>query len=217
MILPGLTIASLGAVKTVLLFSWKPDPRELDGQPIALTDHSATSVALLDLLCRERYHVRPEFRVRPQNLAAMMAECEAALVIGDAALVEGTTHRMLINSKGETARPYVFDLGDEWIKLTSLPFVFALWAARKDALDALATNRVHEALLASKDDGKNALDSLAQAYAPRLGLPVGVCARYLRDLRYDLTDWDREGLEKFLDLALGTERMPLEYLELITA
>src|SRR5690348_11100213 len=46
-ILPDLGIASLGAVKTVLLFSWACDMRDLGGQSIALTDHSATSVALL--------------------------------------------------------------------------------------------------------------------------------------------------------------------------
>ena len=211
-VLPGLTIASLGAVKTVLLFSWKPDPRELDGLPIALTDHSATSIALLEVLCRERYRIAPDFRLRPQHLAQMMAECEAALVIGDAALVEGAARRMLINPQGETARPYVFDLGDEWLKHTSLPFVFALWAARREAVEELAAYGVHGALLQSKADGQAALDQLARAYAPRLGLPVGVCARYLADLRFDLTEWDREGLECFLDRALGAERTPLEYL-----
>jgi chorismate dehydratase len=216
-ILPGLTIASLGAVKTVLLFSWKPDPRELDGLPIALTDHSATSVALLQLLCRERYSIAPEYRTRSQNLAQMMAECEAALVIGDTALVEGAARRMLINPQGETARPYVFDLGDEWLKHTSLPFVFALWAARREAVEELLAYHVHEALLQSKADGQASLDQLAQAYAPRLGLPVGVCARYLADLRFDLTEWDREGLECFLNRTLGPDRPPLQYLEAVPA
>jgi chorismate dehydratase len=204
-------------VKTVLLFSWKADPRELDGLPIALTDHSATSAALVELLCRERYGIRPDYRVRPQNLAAMMAECEAALVIGDAALIEGTARRMLITPQGETARPYVFDLGDEWLKHTSLPFVFALWAARREAIEALLANRVQEALQASKCDGVASLDHLARAYAPRLGLPVGVCARYLHDLRFDLTEWDREGLERFLDHTLGADRPALEYLEAVAA
>ena len=115
LILPHLGIASLGAVKTVLLFSWKPDPHELAGQPIALTDQSATSVALLQLLFRERYHADADWRTRPQNLAVMMQDCQAALVIGDAALVEGSQHRMLITPEGDTARPYVFDLGDEWL------------------------------------------------------------------------------------------------------
>src|SRR5688572_11088710 len=65
-VLPGLSIASLGAVKTVLLFSWASDMRDLDGQSIALTDHSATSVALLKVLCRERYNINPTFTVTKQ-------------------------------------------------------------------------------------------------------------------------------------------------------
>ncbi|RXM21931.1 hypothetical protein EO238_26470, partial [Citrobacter sp. AAK_AS5] len=56
-VIPGLGIATLGAVKTVLLFSWMPDPAELDGCTIALTDHSATSVELLKALCRQRYDI----------------------------------------------------------------------------------------------------------------------------------------------------------------
>lgn len=214
-ILPGLGIASLGAVKTVLLFSWKPDPRELAGQPIALTDHSATAVALLKLLFRERYSVEAEWRTRPQNLAAMMNECQGALVIGDAALVEGSQHRMLINPNGETARPYVFDLGDEWLKHTGLPFVFALWAARRAAVPELLALDIPQILSASTADGLEAIDTLAAAYAPRLGLPVGVCARYLLDLRYQLTDWDMEGLRTYLDAVLGKERQQLEFLEVV--
>ena len=212
-ILPGLGIASLGAVKTVLLFSWKPDPRELANQPIALTDHSATAVALLKLLFRERYMVEADWRTRPQNLAAMMNECQGALVIGDAALVEGCQHRMLINPLGETARPYVFDLGDEWLKHTGLPFVFALWAARRAAVPELLALNIPQTLSASTADGLEAIDTLAMAYAPRLGLPVGVCSRYLHDLRYQLTDWDMEGLKTYLDAVLGEERQPLEFLE----
>ncbi len=213
MIIPQLGIASLGAVKTVLLFSWKPDPHELVGQPIALTDQSATSVALLQLLFRERYHADADWRARPQNVAAMMSECQGALVIGDAALVEGSQHRMLITPTGETARPYVFDLGDEWLKHTGAPFVFALWAARRAALPELLALDIPQALNDSTTDGLNALDALASAYAPRLGLPVGVCARYLRDLRYRLTDWDYDGLKSFLDSTLGANRTPLEFLE----
>ena len=212
-ILPGLSIASIGAVKTVLLFSWKPDPLELAGQQIDLTDHSATSVALLKLLFRERYEADADWRTRPQNLAAMMNECQAALVIGDTALMEGNQHRMLITPSGETARPYVFDLGDEWLKHTGLPFVFALWAARRAALPELLALDIPQALHDSTGDGLAAIDTLATAYAPRLGLPVGVCARYLRDLRYSLTDWDLQGLNTYLDSALGKDRPPLEFLE----
>jgi len=219
-VLPGLSIASLGAVKTVLLFSWASDIRDLDGQRIALTDHSATSVELLKVLCRERYHIHPTFTVTQQHLPTMLAEHQAALVIGDDALVEGALHRPLSqpvfspspNGRGEAVLrpeesgglPYTFDLGDEWLKMTGLPFTFAVWAARKDRAPLMAEAGVFDALYASTEAGltEAARDHLAAAYAEKLALPVGICRRYLRDLRYHLTGNDLAGLKRFLELAL---------------
>jgi chorismate dehydratase len=204
-ILPGLGISSLGAVRTVLLFSWAADMRELDGQSIALTDHSATSVALLKVLCRDRYQIQPTFTVTQQHLPSMLAEQQAALVIGDDALVEISAPRSLPHPTTGTATiPFVFDLSDEWLKMTGLPFTFAVWAARKDRLEALRQANVMQALYESTEVGLSeaARDTLAQGYAGRLGLPAGVCRRYLRDLRYRLTEEDRAGLRLFLELAL---------------
>lgn len=202
-ILPGLSIASLGAVRTVLLFSWAADIRDLDGQTIALTDHSATSIALLEVLCRERYHIQPRFEMTRQHLPSMLAEHEGALIIGDDALVEGTAHRALSHATGWNL-PYIYDLGDEWLKMTGLPFTFAVWAARRDRAAALESAGVFEALYASTEAGlsESARDQLAAAYAARLGLPAGVCRRYLRDLRYHLSEEDRAGLKLYLELAL---------------
>lgn len=227
-VLPGLSIASLGAVRTVLLFSWAADMRDLDGQSIALTDHSATSNALLQVLCRERYHIEPHFTVAKQHLPSMLAAHQGALVIGDDALVEGTLHRALIppdvaasvlspqssvlpipNSELGTrhsvlSTPFIYDLGDEWLKMTGLPFTFAVWAARKDRAHELDAAGVFDALYASTEIGltDETRDRLADAYAARLGLPAGVCRRYLRDLRYHLTEDDLAGLRLFLELAL---------------
>jgi len=219
-VLPGLSIASLGAVRTVLLFSWAADIRDLDGQSIALTDHSATSIALLKVLCQERYHIHPTFTVTQQHLPSMLAEHQGALVIGDDALVEGTLHRpqcqplrspslrsgegCALVARGGWGLPYVFDLGDEWLKMTGLPFTFAVWAVRKERAPLLAEAGVFDALYASTEAGlvDAARDQLADAYATRLGLPAGVCRRYLRDLRYHLTEDDLAGLKRFLELAL---------------
>lgn len=212
-ILPRLSIASLGAVRTVLLFSWASDIRDLDGQTIALTDHSATSVALLDVLCRERYGIQPRYVTTPQHLPSMLAEHQGALVIGDDALVEGTVHRALSSPAG-WGLPYIYDLGDEWLKMTGLPFTFAVWAARRERAAALEAAGVFDALYASTEAGlrEDARDALAQTYAVRLGLPVGVCRRYLRDLRYRLTEDDRAGLKRFLELALdGFDWARLEF------
>lgn len=212
-ILPGHSISSLGAVKTVLLFSWRPDMRELDGETIALTDHSATSVALLQVLCRERYGIRPRFVTMPQDLPRMMQQASAALVIGDTALVESFLHRELPRGDFSYGRPTIFDLGDEWLKLTGLPFTFAVWAARRDSVEQLLSLDVPRALQASKTAGVAHLHDIATAYAPSLSLPTGVCARYLRDLRYDLTENDLEGLTTFLEMALPTPSPGLTFLE----
>lgn len=212
-VLPHLSIASLGAVKTVLLFSWAADMSDLDGQSIALTDHSATSIALLKVLCRERYHVEPEYTVTRQHLPSMLAEHQGALVIGDDALVEASHHRALSSPDG-WALPFIYDLGDEWLKMTGLPFVFAVWAARKDRAQALADAGIFDALYESTAAGstEDARNTLSQAYAARLGLPAGVCRRYLRDLRYHLTDDDLAGLKLFLELAIdGFDWKRLEF------
>ena len=88
-VIPDLGIATLGAVKTVLLFSWMPDPAELDGCTVALTDHSATSVELLKTLCRERYGIAPRWRVTPQNPEEILTPASGAPLLGDVAVTAG--------------------------------------------------------------------------------------------------------------------------------
>lgn len=198
LLIPGLSIATLGAVNSVLLFSWHADPRELDGLPVALTDHSATSINLLRVLCERHYEIAPEWRTMPQDLDTMLRECAGALLIGDRALSEGVLRRHV----GRRGLPYLFDLGDEWLKLTGLPFTFAVWAARRDRADEVRAAGLAEALYAAKDTGLARIDEIALDYAPRLGLPAGVCAKYLRDLRYHLDQADLAGLRTFLGFAL---------------
>ena len=200
LVVPDLSIATLGAVSSVDLFSWRPDPRELEGAVVALTTDSATSVNLLRVLCERHYLITPEWRDMPPDLDTMLDICEAALLIGDKALIEATLRRRL----QERGLPYCFDLGDEWLKLTGLPFTFALWCVRRDRAEEVAAAGIVPAIHAAKTEGMRHIDAIAAAYAPRLGLPAGVCAKYLRDLRYDLTDADLEGLRTFLRWAVPT-------------
>lgn len=197
-ILPNLSIATLGAVKTVVLFSWIPDPRELNDCHIALSDESATSAELVKLLARHFWRIKPRYSTEPQDLSQMMRRASAALLIGDGALVESAHHRE-IPGRGQ---PYAFDLGDEWLKWTGLPFVFAVWAARREALPLIRELGIVPALYETKAEGLVHIPQIAQAYAPRLGLPVGVLTKYLYDLRYDLSAPDLSGLLTYLTLAL---------------
>jgi chorismate dehydratase len=189
-LLPDLAISCDGPVRSVALFSRQTVGR-LDGRTVLLSASSRTSVALLELLCRDVWKIRPklaEARAEAQDLEALAGlPHEAVLVIGDAALklVAAGTY------------PYRYDLGEEWKRWTGLPFVFAVWAARRVASPA-AVQRGHQALLASRAWGLAHLDTLAQDAARSTGLAPGVCREYLSGLDYAFGDTHRAALTNFL-------------------
>jgi chorismate dehydratase len=198
LLMPHLSVSAHGRVDSVMLFSWRADWRELDGGSIALTDHSATSVELTRLLAERRYGARPRYVTAPPDLEAMLAEHDAALLIGDVALREGWQRREI----GGCGRPFVFDLAAEWQAWTGLPFVFAVWAARADRVEAVRAAKVARLLRESTKRGLADLPRLAAEASERLGVPEAVCADYLRLLDYDLTERELEGLRLFLEMAV---------------
>src|SRR2546421_421588 len=134
-LLPDLAISCDGPVRSVALFS-RRTVGQLDGRTVLLSASSRTSVALLELLCGDVWKVRPHFaeaRAEASDLDALEGlPHDAVLVIGDAALLLAARH----------AYPYRYDLGEAWKRWTGLPFVFAVWAARR-AVDRAAADRVH--------------------------------------------------------------------------
>jgi chorismate dehydratase len=198
LLIPRLSVAAHGRVDSVLLFSWQDDWRALDGHSIALTDQSATSIELVKALSSNRHHVTPTYALAPGDLDAMLATHEAALLIGDRALVERHARRE-VAGRGV---PHVFDLAAEWHAWTGLPFVFAVWAARAERVEALRASGIVARLRASKDWGLAHLDAIAAPYAERLGLTPAVCAAYLRLLDYELGPRDLVGLRTFLEMTV---------------
>jgi len=195
---PGLSVAAHGRVDSVMLFSWHADWRELNGHSVALTNHSATSVELTRLLAERRYGAQPTYATMSPDLDAMLAQHDAALLIGDIALRENYLRREIAGR----GRPYVFDLAREWQEWTGLPFVFSVWAARLDRADAVREARVVELLRDSTARGLADLPRLAEESAARLDLSIDLCADYLRLLDYELSERDLEGLRRFLELTI---------------
>jgi chorismate dehydratase len=189
-LLPDLAVSSDGPVRSVLLFSRRP-PEELEGGRVLVSTSSRTSVLLLDLLARERWGIAIESvpaPAEPGDLGRLAGvPHDAVLVIGDAALHLGARN----------AYPYVVDLGEAWRAWTGLPFVFAVWAARRDA-DRSAVRDVHRALLASRTWGLAHLSELADLAAERTGVARDVCAEYLSGLDYGLSYRHLAGLTDFL-------------------
>ncbi|MGH7672688.1 MAG: menaquinone biosynthetic enzyme MqnA/MqnD family protein [Gemmatimonadales bacterium] len=188
-LLPDLAVSCDGPVRSVALFSRRPVSR-LDGKTVLLSASSRTSVALLELLCRDVWKIRPRFaeaRAEVQDLGALAAlPHEAVLVIGDAALT--------LAARG--TYPHRYDLGEAWKRWTGLPFVFAAWAARRVA-DPAAVRRTHQALRASRAWGLAHLDLLADAAARSCNVPRATCLQYLGGLDYAFTDKHLAGLTDF--------------------
>ena len=188
-LLPDLAITCDGPVHSVVLFSKKPIV-ELSGSTVLLSASSRTSVLLLELLCRHRWGIRPQYataRAEAPDLDRLAAlPHEAVLVIGDAAL----------HLSSRSVYPVQVDLGQEWKAWTGLPFVFAVWAARRDA-PAARVSAVHERLLESRAWGLAHLDELAVAAARDTGVGESVCRAYLADLDYALSYRHLAGLTDF--------------------
>lgn len=208
-LLPDLAISSDGPVRSVILFSRRP-PAELGGARVLLSSSSRTSVLLLELLARERWGVTLDTAVaatEPGDLRALAAQPhDAVLVIGDGAL--------LLRAAGNYQ--YAVDLGDEWKKWTGLPFVFAVWAARRDAGRA-AVRRTHEALLASRSWGLAHIAELAEQASRVADVDAGDCVEYLSGLDYGLTYQHLAGLTHFLGRLAGLGHVPDGSLSFVSA
>ena len=197
-IAPDVAIVSRGPVASVGLFTRKPIA---DVRSIALDTSSRTSVALVRVLCARAFSIRPSLADYAPDLDAMLAACDAALVIGDNALFLGDPRPPGAHAlKGDPPGPGIqkIDLGEVWTAMTGLPFVYAFWAGRSGAL---VGDEVAE-LRRARDGGVCHTEELAREYfsgAPDRQ-PVG--AAYLRDnIKYDLGADERAGLELFYQYA----------------
>jgi chorismate dehydratase len=185
--LPDFSIATLGPVLSVMLFHRRPW-RELHGRRIAVTTDSATSVELLRALLR-RDGIEADLVPMAPDLDAMLAACEAALLIGDAALTEGVARREV---GGEV--PRVTDLGEAWYDRTRLPFTFAVWASLDDRPPS---QRLVAKLRAARQAGLGHLAAVSAEAARTVGVSPEVMLRYLANFRYHLGPPDRDGLATF--------------------
>jgi len=119
LVLPNLSISSREHSQSVGLV-WRGKIQELKGQEIFFSRESFTSVALLDVLLKERFEIK-DATLSPAN--GSMDENSPSLVIGDQALhireqLNGSAH--------------FYDLGTLWWEWMKKPFCFALWVVRRD-------------------------------------------------------------------------------------
>jgi chorismate dehydratase len=196
---PGVGIGSRGPVASVALFARKPVG---DIRTIALDTSSRTSVALVRVLCRHRFHIEPQFAPHHPDLQTMLEVYDAALMIGDPALETDAA------AIGVTK----IDLGLQWTEMTGLPFIYAAWTGRAGVASAADV----AALQAAQGEGVASFEAIAAEYAPGDTAKGARALDYLRDnMKYGLGADEAAGLQLFLDhaadLGLAPRRRPLEF------
>ena len=188
LILPDLAIACHERVLSVLLVS-RYSLEALTGKRILITDESSSARDLCRLIFSLK-GVRPEFVVgKVKSPSQLPEEIDAALVIGDSAL----------SQPWGRVFPNIHDLGTLWWNMTGLPFVFAIWAVRKDFAQKYP-ERV-EAVLAllktSRRLGNENMKQIVEKACTKLGIDVSTARLYYESLVYQLADREKEGLELF--------------------
>jgi chorismate dehydratase len=184
-IVPDVSIASFGQVASVALFAAKPIQ---EVRRIALDSSSRTSALLLRILCARAFRIQPAFTTLAPDFATMLRQADAALVIGDPALFATRDAQGLEK----------IDLGEEWKRLTGLPFVWAFWAGRPAALTAEDVRTLQRARDAGVADG----DAIARAYGAGDPDRIARGQAYLRgNMRYGLGGAELAGLQTFYELA----------------
>lgn len=175
-----------GETLTVRVFSRVP-PQSITRLHVDGDSH--TSVVLARIIWRELYS--STLQITPFHDDQTDDECEAVLLIGDKVVTCPGTSR-LAGYDIET------DLGSAWLSLTSLPFVFAVWAAPREA----AVHELARRLSRARDLGVASAGTIAEEFAPGLGWPVEAAKQYLATrLKFKLGFRQRRGMERFLELA----------------
>jgi chorismate dehydratase len=204
-VLPDLSISSFGKVRSIFLFSRKPIEELKEGK-IALTDKSATSVNLLRIIMAKFYEANLSYEMMPANFERMMSVADAALLIGDDALLASW------NNPGY----YMYDLGELWYKHTGLWMVFAVWAVRREVARQKTEllRSVHNEFLRSKRKGFAELDEVVAQAKKEFGATAEFWKVYYTGLSYDFTPEHKKGLEYYYacaaDLGLLEEAAKVE-------
>lgn len=195
-IIPGCAIASLDRVRSILLVVRAGALHTV--KSVAADTSSRTSLAYAEILFRKYWkpNAPVEFLQHPPNLDLMLANADAALLIGDPALLALEDQPARLSRSGEHLQ--YLDLAHEWRKHTGLAWVSAFWAVRPESLHGLSASEVVEDFQHSRDAGLAHTDDLVAEWTPRIAIPPQTIKTYLtQNIHYILDEDCLTGLRGF--------------------
>ena len=165
------------------------DPASIDRalaavRTVAADTASRSSLAYAQVLFRKFLRTDPAFLPAPADPIAMLQQADAALLIGDPALVAQESRARIESTVG----PCLWlDLAHQWTSRTHLPWVAAVWVVHPESLTHITPAQLTADLQLSRDHGLAHIDSLVEEWTPRIAIPPATIRRYLtQNIHYTL-------------------------------
>lgn len=195
---PGCTIASLHAVRSIQLVL-RPGVTLATLRTVAADTASRSSAAYVRILLQQFHDNRPAFQQQPADLRTMLQTSDAALLIGDPALLALEER----DRTGQFVDCTWIDVATWWRQHTGLPWVAAVWAVRTKALQrcGIPAQALTADLVASRDGGLQHREDLVAEWFPRLALPKQTIRTYLSEnIHYTLDADCLQAMQRFYEL-----------------
>ena len=161
MVVRGVCVGSRSRVRSVVLVTKNLELKDV--RTVALDTSSRTSAALIRIIFREFIGFEPEWRPAEPDLEAMLRDYDAALIIGDPAMV----------FPRDSVR--VYDLAALWREHTGLGFVFAMWMAREHSVERIRAVD----FAGARDEGLEHVEEIVTGYEGKLKLAREELRAYL--------------------------------------
>src|SRR5271170_3649604 len=206
-IVPGCTIASLNEVRSIQLIIKRPHTLSTV-KTVAADTASRSSLAYADILFRKFSNNHPVFLPSAANPVAMLQQADAAVLIGDPALLALEAREQIEAAVGPCQW---FDLAYEWHSRTGHPWVAAVWAVRPEAVGqhSITAVQLTEDLEASRNHGLLNIEKLVEQWTPRIAIPPATIRYYLsHNIHYVLNTDCIRAIELFRKYAAEADVLP---------
>jgi chorismate dehydratase len=182
-------LGAVNKVRTVLLLSEVP-LHEI--KTVLLDYQSRTSVNLVKVLAKKHWNISPAWMNAEIGFEDKIKDNVAGVVIGDRAFSLKSKYK------------YVFDLSEEWFKMTALPFVFATWVANKP-IDNEFIKTFNNAL----QYGLDHLDKVVKEYHQNFPeSPIDLHKYLTQNIDFVMDEKKKQSMKLFYDLLVEQELLP---------
>jgi chorismate dehydratase len=210
-ILPGCVIAAKGRVRSLLLVR-RATQRLQALRSVAADTASLTTLAHARILFRHWGNPGVPFLPAPADLDTMLERADAAILIGDPALLALEERANRFERTGEVL--VYHDLAQEWRTLTGLPFVSAVWGV---ACSSPLVESIGNDFIQSRIHGLENIDALVAEWSRRIPIPEETIRTYLTtNIHYVLDEECVEGMKVFFRMAAEAGVLPEYSVSILT-